>query len=68
LVSSAPGMMRFVVESKPIGVTVKPESGDLKAGEKTVLKIEAGKNAAPGTLNVRIDPTGTIIPIRVAIH
>jgi hypothetical protein len=65
--NSASEPMSLQVVAKPDGVTVKPESAALNAGGKQVLTLHAAKGAKAGVIQVRIDPTGEIVPIQVAV-
>lgn len=65
--NSAAGPMSLEVVAKPDGVTVKPESAALNAGEKQVLTLQAAKGGKSGVIHVRIDPTGEIVPIQVEV-
>jgi hypothetical protein len=65
--NSAPGDMEVKVFSAPEGVEAKLEKTTLKSNEKVVLKINTDKDARAGTVQLRVEQTGQIIPIQIKL-
>jgi hypothetical protein len=65
--NGSPGPMTVQVLGALAGIEAKLDRTQVKAGERAVLTLRAGKDAQSGTLQVRIDPIGKIIPIQVSV-
>ena len=65
--NSAPGAMNISLTGSVPGVDVKLDRTVLNAGEKAVLTVQAGPDAKPGVLSIRVEQTNQVIPIQVAI-
>jgi hypothetical protein len=66
--NTAPGNMSVTVDTGLPGIEAKFDHGAMKVGDKTVLILHAGEKAASGTLNVRVEQTGELIPIKIDIQ
>ena len=68
ITNGAPGPMTLVVYgTPPAGVEATLDRAELKAGEKAVMKIRAGKDAKPGVINVTVQQTSQIIAVKVVL-
>jgi hypothetical protein len=67
IVNGAPGAMSISLSGTLPGVESKLDRTSLKAGEKAVLTLRAGRNAKPGVVNVVVDLTGQLLPIQVNV-
>jgi len=67
ITNSSPGSMSVQVLGTIPGVEAKFDRTTVKTGDKAVLKLHAGPGAKSGTLQVRIDPLGKLIPIQVSV-
>jgi hypothetical protein len=67
IVNTAPGNLEIMVRSAPEGIEAKLEKGNLATNEKTVLNLRAGRNASGGEVTLQVEPTGQLIPIKIAI-
>lgn len=68
ITNGAPGPMTLVVyDAPPAGVEATLDRTELKAGEKAVLKIRAGKDAKPGVINVTVQQTNQVIAVKVVL-
>jgi hypothetical protein len=65
--NSAPGSMSIEVASPLKGVTVTPERASLDAGKDATLTFKAAEDAKGGTVQVRIEPTGEVVEIKVSV-
>jgi len=65
--NGSPGSMSVHFMNELAGIDAKVEHTTVQTGEKAVLRLKAAPGAKPGTLEVRIDPVGKIIPIQVAV-
>lgn len=68
LTNTAAGPMSIALQGAIVGVDVKLDRLDLKAGEKAVLSMRAKDGAQSGTLSIQVEQTNQIIPIRVNIE
>jgi hypothetical protein len=68
ITNSAPGVMNISLTGSVPDVEVKLDRTALNAGEKAVLTLEAGHDARPGVLSIRVEQTSQVIPIQVAIQ
>ena len=67
IANSAPGNMDISVAGTPDGVEAKLGKSTLQSSEKTVLTIKASPQARPGTVQIRVEQTGQIIPIQIKL-
>jgi hypothetical protein len=67
ITNGAPGPMNISLVGAVPGVETKLDHGDLKAGDKAVLTLHAGASAKPGTINIRVEQTGQLIPVQVVV-
>jgi hypothetical protein len=67
IANGAPGVMTLTVLRAPTGLNASLDHKSLKAGERAVLLVKAEDDAKAGTINVRVDQTQEVIPIRVTI-
>lgn len=65
--NGSPGSMAVKVLGTLAGVEAKLDPVQVKAGDQAVLTLHAGEGAKSGTLKLRIDPIGKIIPIEVSV-
>lgn len=68
IANSAPGMMKVTISGKVAGVDAKLDHSEIKPGERVILTVHAGDDAKSGTFDVRVDPTGQVIPIHVTVQ
>ena len=68
IANAAPGTMHLTLVGQVPGVEAKLESGEVAAGGKVALKLQAGKNAGSGLLVIRVEQTGETIPVRVKVN
>ena len=68
LTNTAPGVMFVSVANKLGGIQATFSASSIKAGEKSVLTLKASEGAKSGTLNIRIEPTGEILPIEISVQ
>ena len=68
ITNSAQGVMNISLTGSVPDVEVKLDRTALSAGEKAVLTLEAGHDARPGVLSIRVEQTSQVIPIQVAIQ
>jgi hypothetical protein len=66
--NTAPGPMFVSVGNKIDGIEAAFNETNLKGGDKAVLTLKAAKGAKSGTLNIRIEPTGEIVPLEISVH
>lgn len=67
ITNSSPGPMTVQLLGGITGIEAKFDQTTVKSGDKAVLKLHAGEGAKSGTLQVRIEPVGKIIPIQVSV-
>ena len=67
LTNTAAGPMSIALRGTVVGIDVKLDRMDLKAGEKATLTLRAKDGAESGTLSIQVEQTNQIIPIRVNI-
>jgi len=65
ITNGAQGLMQLRLSGTVPGVEGKLDRSDLKAGEKAVVTLQAGKDPGQGMLYVVIQPTNEAIAIRV---
>ncbi|HKE21308.1 MAG TPA: hypothetical protein VKB88_02900 [Bryobacteraceae bacterium] len=65
--NTSPGSMTVHVLGELAGVEAKFEHTMVMSGDKAVLRLRALPGAKSGTIEVRIDPLGKIIPIQVSL-
>jgi hypothetical protein len=65
--NSSPGSMTVYVLGELAGVEAKFDHTKVESGDKAVLTLHAGPGAKSGTIQVRVDPVGKIIPIQVSV-
>jgi hypothetical protein len=65
--NSSPGSMTVHLLGAIPGIEAKFDQTSVKSGDKAVLALRAGAGAKSGTLQVRIDPLGKLIPIQVSV-
>jgi hypothetical protein len=65
--NSSPGSMTVHLLGAIPGIEAKFDQTRVKSGDKAVLALRAGAGAKSGTLQVRIDPLGKVIPIQVSV-
>jgi hypothetical protein len=61
------GPITLTVQSKLAGIEAAFDQAEIKPGEKATLTVKANDEAKAGSLNVRVQQTGQIIPIRVLL-
>jgi hypothetical protein len=66
--NQAPGVMSLSVAGSIPGVNVTLDHKDLKTGDKGILTFRASNDAKPGTLNLLVEQTNRLIPIRVNVQ
>jgi hypothetical protein len=67
IANGAPGSMKLAIAQPVKGVEAELAREELKAGEKVALTLRAGSEPASGTIQIRVEPTNEIIPIRVVV-
>lgn len=65
--NTAPGLMQVAVTGSVPGVDAKLDRAEIKPGERATLTVHAGDNAKSGRLQVRVAPTGQLIPIQIEV-
>lgn len=65
--NTARGMAFLSVQALPPGVEAAFDRTQLAAGEKALLTVKTGKTAKPGTIAVKVMPTGEIVAITLAV-
>jgi len=65
--NGAPGIMEISVPTAPDGVAGKLDKTKLESKQTAVLTIKTAKDAKSGTLNVRVEQTGQLIPIQIKV-
>ena len=65
--NTAPGTLNLLLPSMPDGVEAVLEKTSLNANESTTLKIKTTKDVRPGTLELRVEQTGQLIPIQIKL-
>jgi hypothetical protein len=65
--NGSPGSMTVQLLGSLTGIEAKFDQTQVKAGERAVLTLHASEKAKSGTLQLRIDPVGKIIAIRVSV-
>ncbi len=65
--NTARGMAFLSVEQVPPGVEASFDRSQLAAGEKAQLTVKAGKAAKPGTIAVKVMPTGEMVAITLTV-
>jgi hypothetical protein len=65
--NGSPGPMTIAVMGSIPGIETKFDQKHVKAGERAVLTVHAGEGAKSGTLQLRVDPVGKLIPIQVTV-
>lgn len=68
LTNSAQGSVTISLTGTVPGVDIKLDRMNLGAGEKAVVTLQAGNNAKPGVLSLRVEQTNQVIPIQVKIE
>jgi hypothetical protein len=66
--NSAAGVMSVTIESGMPGVEAKFDRATLQIGEKAVLTLHAGERPTSGAINIRVEQTGEIIPIKIEVQ
>ena len=66
--NSAPGPMTLSIPVPLKGVETKFDPAEMKTGEKAVLVLKAGEGAKSGVLKVKVEQTGEMISIQVAVQ
>jgi hypothetical protein len=61
------GDVSISLEGQIAGVEAKLDRTVLKAGEKAVLSVLAGRGANSGVLTIRVEKTGEVLPIQVTV-
>ena len=67
IANGAPGPMRISIVEGMDGIDAKLAQGDMKAGEKVALTLRAGNKPASGVIQIRVEQTDEILPIRVVV-
>lgn len=65
--NSSPGFMMVHVVGALAGIEAKLDKNKVESGERAVLSLHAGPGAKSGTIEVRVDPIGKMIPIQVSV-
>jgi len=65
--NSAPGNLTIGIFGRIPGVDVTIDHLRLKVGDQAVLTLQATEAARPGTISVRVEETGQLIPIQVSM-
>jgi len=65
--NSSLGPMTLKVMIKPEGITVEPQSVDITPNGKQTLTVRAAKGAKEGVVQVAIEQSGEVIPIKVTL-
>jgi len=68
IMNGAPGNMTVTILGSVPGVEATLDHASLKIGDKAVLTLKAGEGVRPGQLNVRVEETGVMLPIRVLVR
>ena len=66
IANGAPGVMNISLTQLP-GVEVELDRRSLNSGEKATLTLKAGDKPTTGVINVRVDQTGQLLPVRVEV-
>ena len=66
--NSSPGPVTLAARAATPGIEVHIDQPEVKANDRAVLTIHAGKGAASGSVMVRVQPTGQIITIKTTIE
>jgi hypothetical protein len=67
IANTAPGSMSVSVTLEASGITAELDKTALGAGEKAILTLKASEGAKSGRLQLRIQPTGEVIPIQLEV-
>jgi hypothetical protein len=67
ITNTAQGMVTIGLQGTVSGVEASLDHTVLKAGEKATLTLRPGENLRPGTINIQVQPTSEVIPIRVTV-
>lgn len=65
--NGSPGSMSVYITAELPGIDAKFEHTTVQSGDKAVLRLRAAPGAKSGTLQVRVDPLGKLIPIQISI-
>jgi hypothetical protein len=65
--NNALGPMKLVIDHLPAGIEAKFDHAQMAAAAGAVLTLHAGKDAKPGTVDLRVEQTGEPLPIQVTL-
>jgi len=65
--NTAPGAMDVSIMGTVPGVEAKIDHPNMKIGESATLTLQAGQDAKPGQINVKVEQTGVLIPLQITI-
>ena len=65
--NTAPGVMDVSIMGTVPGVEAKIDHPNMKIGESATLTLQAGQDAKPGQINVKVEQTGVLIPLQITI-
>jgi len=65
--NDSPGTMSVQLLGSLSGIETKFDRTNVKSGEKATLTLHAGPKAQSGTLEVRINPIGKLLPVQVSV-
>ena len=65
--NGAPGIVTLTIPTPLIGIAASLDKTSLQSGEKAILTVKAGDDLKPGVLNLQVEPTTQILPIKIAV-
>lgn len=65
--NGAPGLMTLTIPAPLPGIEATLDKTSLQSGEKAELTVKAGENAKAGVLNLRVEPIGQILAIKILV-
>jgi hypothetical protein len=66
--NGAPGIMDIQLVGTVPGVEAKLDHANLKVGDQAVLTLQAGDGARSGIVNIKVEQTGQVIPVKVSVQ
>ncbi len=68
LANSAPGPVDISLIDRLPGVEATLDHRNVQSGGKAILTLKAADGARSGTLNIRVEQTGVILPIQITVQ
>jgi hypothetical protein len=66
--NGAPGIMDILLVGVIPGIEAKLDHANLKVGDQAVLTLQAGDGAKSGSISIKVEQTGQVIPIQVSVQ